>query len=355
MQQDLTFIDLARKVLEYEKKSLSPGEIWEIAVAKGFDKYLVGRRGRTPWATLSSRLYTNVKKQDSPFLATDSRPKRFFLRTLLRETTKRKIVEAAQLPVLIPKKFEYLEKDLHPFLAFYAYHYMQAHIKTIRHSTSGKKEYAEWIHPDVVGCYYPFAEWKGEVVEFSSVVRSIPIKLFSFEIKRELNFSNLREAFFQAVSNSSWANEGYLVASEIFKDDDFLDELRRLSTSFGIGIIRLNTDDPDSTEVVFPAKPKEYLDWDAINKLSINSDFKEFMKRVGIDVSSKDVVEERYDPVLGKEELLKTLKAKKSTAALSVPVSSPRKKRVAGLNRGAIWTSEDFDEPLPDEFWLGQE
>jgi antitoxin (DNA-binding transcriptional repressor) of toxin-antitoxin stability system len=32
-----------------------------------------------------------------------------------------------------------------------------------------------------------------------------------------------------------------------------------------------------------------------------------------------------------------------------VPVSS----RVAGLHPGAIWTSPDFDESLPDEFWTG--
>jgi hypothetical protein len=25
--------------------------------------------------------------------------------------------------------------------------------------------------------------------------------------------------------------------------------------------------------------------------------------------------------------------------------------RVAGLHPGAIWTSDDFDEPLPDDFW----
>jgi prevent-host-death family protein len=36
-------------------------------------------------------------------------------------------------------------------------------------------------------------------------------------------------------------------------------------------------------------------------------------------------------------------------------VVQTKKKRVAGLNRGTISTSEDFDEPLPDEFWLGQE
>jgi antitoxin (DNA-binding transcriptional repressor) of toxin-antitoxin stability system len=29
--------------------------------------------------------------------------------------------------------------------------------------------------------------------------------------------------------------------------------------------------------------------------------------------------------------------------------------RVAGLHPGAIWMSRDFDEPLPDEFWLGEE
>jgi predicted DNA-binding antitoxin AbrB/MazE fold protein len=28
--------------------------------------------------------------------------------------------------------------------------------------------------------------------------------------------------------------------------------------------------------------------------------------------------------------------------------------RIAGLHRGEIWTSDDFDAPLPDEFWLGE-
>jgi hypothetical protein len=38
-----------------------------------------------------------------------------------------------------------------------------------------------------------------------------------------------------------------------------------------------------------------------------------------------------------------------------VSVASQGQKRVAGLHRGAVWTSEDFDEPLPDEFWLGSD
>jgi antitoxin (DNA-binding transcriptional repressor) of toxin-antitoxin stability system len=28
-------------------------------------------------------------------------------------------------------------------------------------------------------------------------------------------------------------------------------------------------------------------------------------------------------------------------------------RRVAGLHPGAIWTSQDFDEPLPEAFWVG--
>ncbi|HWP49700.1 MAG TPA: type II toxin-antitoxin system prevent-host-death family antitoxin [Candidatus Limnocylindrales bacterium] len=33
-----------------------------------------------------------------------------------------------------------------------------------------------------------------------------------------------------------------------------------------------------------------------------------------------------------------------------VPITAPR---VAGLHAGAIWTSDDFDEPLSEEFWTG--
>jgi len=34
-----------------------------------------------------------------------------------------------------------------------------------------------------------------------------------------------------------------------------------------------------------------------------------------------------------------------------IPISS----RVAGLHKGSIWTSQDFDEPLAEEFWMGSE
>jgi antitoxin (DNA-binding transcriptional repressor) of toxin-antitoxin stability system len=40
--------------------------------------------------------------------------------------------------------------------------------------------------------------------------------------------------------------------------------------------------------------------------------------------------------------------------ARMIPVSSPSSARTPGLHTGAIHTSDDFDEPLPDEFWTGQ-
>ena len=37
------------------------------------------------------------------------------------------------------------------------------------------------------------------------------------------------------------------------------------------------------------------------------------------------------------------------------PVQGMQSTRKADLSKGAILTSDDFDEPLPDQFWLGEE
>ena len=36
-----------------------------------------------------------------------------------------------------------------------------------------------------------------------------------------------------------------------------------------------------------------------------------------------------------------------------LPIMERITSRIAGLHTGAIWTSNDFDEPLPEEFWVG--
>lgn len=43
-------------------------------------------------------------------------------------------------------------------------------------------------------------------------------------------------------------------------------------------------------------------------------------------------------------------------SARLIPIQKPeRKERILGLREGQVWTSDDFDEELPDSFWLGEE
>ncbi|MGB3240470.1 MAG: DUF2281 domain-containing protein [Geitlerinemataceae cyanobacterium] len=42
----------------------------------------------------------------------------------------------------------------------------------------------------------------------------------------------------------------------------------------------------------------------------------------------------------------------KNTSVEVMP--SPPTQRVLGLHQGMGWMSDDFNDPLPDEFWLGE-
>lgn len=105
------------------------------------------------------------------------------------------------------------------------------------------------------------------------------VRLWSFEVKMELNSSNTRKSFFQAVSNSSWANEGYLVAASIDNNVDY--ELKMLSALHGIGVILLNPENPSESEVTYPAQSRAEVDWQSANRiLSENEDFKDYIELV---------------------------------------------------------------------------
>ena len=149
----------------------------------------------------------------------------------------------------------------------------------------------------------PLEDWETEIIELSKLSDNNLIHLYSFEIKKSLNKSNYREAFFQAVSNSSWAHEGYLVATEIKQDDDFLSELERLTISFGIGIIHLDLDDFDSSKVLYPAIPKINMDWETMNKICFqNEDFRKFIQDIKIDFESKRIHKSEYDAIINDPE-----------------------------------------------------
>jgi len=306
----MTTLDLCKRIFEEEKIPLSCGEIWEVMQQRGYGKEF-GISGKKPWNAIGARLYTNIKdNHESLFLKVSSRPTRFFLKKLVPDGGMEKFQKSEVSKILKPKKLNFTERNLHPFLTYFAYTYFRVCTKTIFHEKSQKQKYAQWLHPDLVGVSFPVEEWEEVVLDFSREIGVTTIKMFSFELKKELNFSNLRESFFQAVSNSSWANEGYLVSVEIDKDEEFQFELKRLSSSFGIGIIRLDIKNPDDSEVLFSARCSDNLDWDTVNKLaSGNSDFKTFLVRIKKDFTSKEIRKDQYDKVYEMEKLVQTIKS----------------------------------------------
>lgn len=178
-------------------------------------------------------------------------------------------------PVIVEK---YKERDLHRLLSNFLISQRNILSKTIFHETSKKSDQNQkWIHPDMVGVN--FSEFQDSATV--SLMKAADIKqyvdLYSFELKCSIqNDHELKEAFFQALSNSSWANYGYLVAFEI--NDDLMEEIERLNRSFGIGIIKLSTYDTD-TKILYPARKNE-VDYFTVDKLCrINEDFKRFMER----------------------------------------------------------------------------
>lgn len=304
----MTFLEFAEKVLEEAQIPMKTSEIWAYGVRKGYDEQL-GTKGKTPWDSMSSRLYVDVRDNpDSIFRAHGRRPKKFYLESfrdtdaLIEKSEKAEIAQVEKEEKEL-KKNDYLEKELHPVLAYYAYYHLRCFSKTINHSKSTKKEFGEWVHPDMVGCYFPIEDWDPVVTNLSKTVGSPAIKIYSFELKRKVTLANLREVFFQTVSNSSWANESYLVTGELATDEELNNELKRLSASFGIGVIRLDVQDPDNCEVIFPSRTRENLDWETMNKLSMNKDFTEFLSRINNDLNSSEIRKEWYDTVLDREKL----------------------------------------------------
>lgn len=172
----------------------------------------------------------------------------------------------------------YDERSLHLLLSSYLKS-TGIYAKTIFHEQSnGKDSNQIWTHPDMVGIKFLNLQNKTSQTLLKSVNRVDAFKLSSYEIKKEINSdSELKKAYFQAVSNSSWANYGYLAAFEF--SDSLLDEMSRLNQSFGIGIIELDSN-PYQSKVLFPAKFKD-LDFKTIDKLCvINQEFEKFIEHV---------------------------------------------------------------------------
>jgi hypothetical protein len=303
----LTFIQFAEEVLKEAEQPLTYMEIWEAGKESGLADQ-VGSTGNTPWLSLASQLYVDVRDNpDSAFFKVGSYPARFFLKTREAELSSDVVLALENAaPTSEEESTPYCELDLHPLLAYFVYanpsfnHGRAIYTKTIHHEISQQSGYSEWSHPDMVGFQLPLDDWSEDVFELNKLTDNNALRLYSFELKKSLERSNYRKAFFQAVSNSSWAHEGYLVAADIRQDDDLLmSELQRLTSAFGIGILQLDLNDIDASSILFPARVRDGLDWETINKLcNQNADFKDFLQSVNSAFDEECIDPDDYDDVL---------------------------------------------------------
>ncbi len=301
-----TFFNLAYDVLKQANTPLSIQEIWENANKMGLVEKL-SSSGKTPINTLSATLSTDVKhNNNSTFKKVSDKPSKYIINNMasIPSNNNETISFIGKKSKNIQCKFT--ERDLHIILSSYvrANEHFGCLTKTIYHELSKKRKSGinKWLHPDIVGVHFPFESYTENTLKLFDILKVNPYKLYSFELKKELNFSNLRECYFQAVSNSSWAHEGYLVALNLSDGTDLIDEIRRLNNAFGVGVIRLNQEHFMQSEILFSAKERDSLDWDTVNRLvAENPDFRKFLDDLMEDITVGKV-KSTYDKIFTTEE-----------------------------------------------------
>lgn len=315
-----TYAELAKEVLMKATYPLTSKEIWEQAVADNLDKKL-SSIGKTPGHTVGARIYTDIRDNINPeFMIALRQPTRFWLVSRASELSN---IQIENIEVTsknsrnkgVNNTRAFHERDLHPLLVRFIKDKFDAHSKTIYHEKSKKGQSGEdkWNFPDIVSVHFPFNDYRHEeTLVLAQNVYSRNFTIYSFELKVRLDFSNLKESYFQAVSNSSFANEGYLVVFEDI-DTEVLEDLQRLRESFGIGVIKLESE-PFESQVILPAMPRS-LDFRTIDMLvEKNKDFKCFIENLNKDIKVNDkdrIAFQHYDKIYSDEKLEEYLKDKK--------------------------------------------
>ncbi|GAA7455792.1 COG2958 family protein [Helicobacter pylori] len=301
-------IGIIQSVLEVIKEPIKVTEVYDKAkelFEKGEITKMFDCGGNTPHQSVSAYIYTALNKgEELPFLKTQEKP----VLIALKGAAKEPVLSAEKISAPSVKIAH--ERDLHPFLTYMAIHNenLKCYTKTIFHEESSKspKGMDRWLYPDMVGVRFLHAELSNEnLIAFSKKFDTLPVKLVSFELKKEISVHNCRECYFQAISNSSWANEGYLVGRHVdTHNPQLMDLLKRLYASFGIGVIDLRTDE-DKSAILLNAKHKEKIDYTVALELSDkNPKFSGFLKSVvDYDPDFPNRYKDEFDEVKKKEEL----------------------------------------------------
>ncbi|WP_083925590.1 COG2958 family protein [Sphingomonas sp. Mn802worker] len=190
---------------------------------------------------------------------------------------------ATLAPAVTVEEAALFEADLYPLLGAFLASESGLNVQRIDERRSSNKRGPQgnkWLYPDIVALEDLTRGWTKEIRDCVSEVGARKFRLWSLEVKLLLNRSNVREAYFQAVSNSSWANFAYLAAAEI-EGLETLKELRILSSLHGVGLIRIDIQSPSDSEVLIPARERVEVDWANCDRLaSENSDFQAVVQRL---------------------------------------------------------------------------
>nr|WP_120919830.1 COG2958 family protein [Helicobacter pylori] len=280
-------IQIIQSVLEAVKEPIKVTEIYDKAkelFEEGKIENMFDYGGNTPDQSVNASIYTALNKgEELPFCKAQEKPVLIALKGAAKELVLNAEKPSAPSVKIVHNKIAH-ERDLHPFLTYMAFgnENLKCYTKTIFHEESSKsiKGTDRWLYPDMVGVRFLHAELSNEnLIAFSKKFDTLPVKLVSFELKREISVNNCRECYFQAISNSS--NEGYLVGRHIdTHNPKLMDLLKRLHASFGIGVIDLRTDE-DKSAILLNAKYKEKIDYTVALELSEkNEKFSAFLKSV---------------------------------------------------------------------------
>lgn len=239
-----------------------------------------------------------LQKRHPEIKTTEGRPRKYYF---TQSTDKAEIDYAEReegSPTTTSNVSVVKEHDLYPILSDFLWSELEMYSKRIDEKRSRNSHGAggnKWLYPDLVGMEDLSRDWHREIKDCVQQYADKKTKLWSFEVKILINRSNVREVFFQTVSNSSWANFGYLVASEI-EGADTLKELRMLSSLHGIGFIRLDAENPSESQVMIPAKERIEIDWNTANRLAEeNKDFLDYIKLVRQFYQTGDVRSTDWD------------------------------------------------------------
>ncbi|MDI6804310.1 MAG: hypothetical protein QME58_10775 [Bacteroidota bacterium] len=289
----MKLVELIIDILEHSESPLKQGEI--LALAEEHKQYKNCEELHTVQVPLSAvaRCLTKYSGGSNPVFGIffegkhKQSQKRFFLKT-------KNIPEVKIIP----------ESSLHPYLVKFAKERFNVYCKTINALKVAKKKdkIGKWTNPDIVGLNPVILNLNPlfqKEVEKLGMLSTKVIEFYSFELKLKIDKSNITEAYFQAVSNSSWANFGYLVVGDLDTDAIFLSNLMRLNNGYGIGVIKLNLDNPVKSEIIVSARVKEVVDINFMNFLSeMNNDFYAFIKSTGNIISKKYIYTKYFDKII---------------------------------------------------------